>query len=150
MFRRPARPLTEVAAGAELVLGEGCVLGPGARVLVRAGRVELGPGVVLGERATIVAHAGVHIGAGAVLEDGALVVDFDPGFADPETPVRLQALRLGPVHIGDGARIGLRACVLRGARIGAGAVVGPHAVVTGDVPEGGRVGGVPARALSRA
>jgi acetyltransferase-like isoleucine patch superfamily enzyme len=52
------------------------------------------------------------------------------------------------VEIGPGAWIGTRALVLGPCRIGADAVVASGAVVTRDVPDGGKVAGVPARALA--
>jgi acetyltransferase-like isoleucine patch superfamily enzyme len=52
------------------------------------------------------------------------------------------------VEIGPGAWIGTRALVLGPCRIGADAVVAAGAVVTHDVPDGGKVAGVPARALA--
>lgn len=42
----------------------------------------------------------------------------------------------GPIAIDDGAWVAARATVLRGVRIGAGAVVGATALVTADVPPG--------------
>ena len=134
-----------VAPGAQLVLGDGCRIGERTRIVVNRGRVEVGSGAVLGPRCTIVAHAGVSIGAGARLEEGAVIVDFDHVFDDVEQPIRLQPLRATAVTIGDGARIGLGASVLRGVSVGARATVGPRAVVTRDVPPDANVGGVPAR-----
>lgn len=136
----------DVAREAEVVLAEGCSLGERARVIVRSGRVHVGPGVAIGERVTIVAHAGVTIGAGAVLEEGAVIVDFNHVFDDVEQPIRLQPLQSAPVVVGAGARIGLGASILAGVCIGDRATVGPHAVVTADVPPGVAVEGVPARA----
>jgi acetyltransferase-like isoleucine patch superfamily enzyme len=134
-----------LAPGAQLVLGDGCRLGDGTRIVVNQGRVEIGAGAVLGPRCTIVAHAGVTIGAGARLDEGTVIVDFDHVFDDVERPIRAQPLRASAVAIGDGARIGLGVSVLRGVSVGAGATVGPHAVVTRDVPPRASVGGVPAR-----
>lgn len=79
--------------------------------------ITLGDGVVIGYNATILTH------------------EFLP-----------DALRVGPVEIGEGALIGAGALVLPGVRVGRGAIVGAGAVVTEDVPEGGRVFGVPAKA----
>lgn len=138
----------DVGAGAELVIGDGCRIGERTRIVVQQGRVELGAGARLGERCTIVAHAGVTIGAGAWLQDGAVLVDFDHVVDDVELPIRAQPLVATPIVIGDHARIGLGSGVLRGVTVGAGAVVGPHAVVTRDVAPGASVGGVPARPLA--
>ncbi|MBA3329121.1 MAG: hypothetical protein H0T43_12550 [Solirubrobacterales bacterium] len=135
----------DVAPGAEVRLGAGCVLGERTRVLVRAGRVSIGAGAILGERCTLVAHGAITIGERARLGDGAVVVDFDHVFDDVERPIRLQPIESAPVTIGDGALIGIGASVLRGVTVGARAVVGPHAVVTADVGTGAHVAGVPAR-----
>ncbi len=138
----------QVGAGAELVIGDGCRIGERTRIVVQQGRVELGAGARIGERCTIVAHAGVTIGAGAWLQDGAVIVDFDHVIDDVELPIRAQPLVATPIVVGERARIGLGSGVLRGVTVGAGATVGPHAVVTRDVAPGGRVGGVPARPLA--
>jgi len=152
---RPGRDITigrhvrlDVGSGAQLVIGDGCRIGERTRIVVRQGRVELGAGARLGERCTIVAHAGVTIGAGAWLEDGAVLVDFDHVIDDVELPIRAQPLVATPIFVGDRARIGLGSSVLRGVRVGTGAVVGPHAVVTHAVAPGAHVGGVPARPLA--
>jgi acetyltransferase-like isoleucine patch superfamily enzyme len=140
----------EVAPGATLELGEGCSIGDHCRVLVRGGTVRIGPGAVLGERCAITAHAGIEIGAGAVLGDEAVVLDFDHRYEDPDTPIRLQGIKTAPVGVGAGARIGARAAIQRGVTIGDGAEVAAQSVVTRDVAPHARVGGVPAQpALSR-
>lgn len=135
----------EVAPGARLALGDGVSTGPRCRLLVRAGTLEVGDGAELGERCAIVVHDRVTVGAGCVLEDEAMVVDFDHRLDDPERAIRAQGLRTAPVHIGDGVRVGRHAAVLEGARIGPGAVVAPLSVVTRAVPAAARVAGVPAR-----
>ena len=136
--------VVEVAPGARLEVGEGCAIGAGTRLHVRAGTVRIGPGAVLGERCMLATHAGIEIGEGAVLGDEAVVVDFDHRHDDPEAPIRLQGIEATPVAIGAGARIGPRTAIQRGVTIGARADVGPLSVVTRDVAAGARVGGVPA------
>jgi acetyltransferase-like isoleucine patch superfamily enzyme len=135
----------DVAPGAQLVLGDGCRIGDRTRIVVQAGRVEIGPGAVLGERCTVVAHCGVTIGARAQLGHGAVIVDFDHVFDDVERPIREQPLASAPVAIGEDALIGLGASVLRAVDVGARAIVDPRAVVTRDVAPDGHVGGVPAK-----
>lgn len=138
----------EVLHGGQLILGDRCRIGDRTRIVVQGARVEVGAGATLGERCTIVAHERVAIGAGAWLQDGAVLVDFDHGVDDVELPVRAQPLQSSPITIGERARIGLGAGVLRGVTVGAGASVLPHAVVTRDVAPGITVGGVPARPVA--
>ena len=77
---------------------------------------------------------GIHIAAGAVVEDHAVILAHD--------------MSRGPyldTHFDEGARICIRAIVMPGVRVGAGAIVDPGAIVTGDVAPGTRVRGNPAK-----
>ena len=65
-------------------------------------------------------------------------------FADPRLP-----LVVGEITIGDDAFLGVRALVLPGVEIGAGAIVGGGSVVAGDVPAGTVAAGNPCRVIRR-
>jgi acetyltransferase-like isoleucine patch superfamily enzyme len=140
----------DLAAGAQLVVGDGARVGDGCRFHLGAGaRVAIGAGARLGERCVIAAHERIEIGSGARLGDEVVLIDFDHDVRDVERPVREQGLITAPVTIGERASIGASAGVLRGVTIGAGARVGVRAVVTHDVPAGARAEGVPARVAAR-
>jgi acetyltransferase-like isoleucine patch superfamily enzyme len=104
----------EVARGARLWLGDGCVLGAGSRVLVRGGSVRIGPGAQLDDDCRVVAHAGVTIGSRCVLGPQAAVMDSEPV--------------IGEVVIGDGVVLGPGAVVLAGARVADATVLGARTV----------------------
>jgi carbonic anhydrase/acetyltransferase-like protein (isoleucine patch superfamily) len=103
-----------VARGALVQIGAESVLGPDSRVEAAAGRVIIGPGARLAERAIVSASTDVTIGARAVVGDWALVEDG---------------------HVGDGAVIGPHAVVGPGATVAAGARIEPYAVVRSPVSE---------------
>lgn len=119
------------------------------------GRLEaIGVGTItIGARTEI--EAGVHIGAAAdlrigpdtVIASSVTIIDHDHGLPDGRTSVLRMPLTIAPIEIGRGVWIGEKATVLKGVRIGDGAVIGAHAVVTSDVPSGGVAVGVPARTI---
>jgi acetyltransferase-like isoleucine patch superfamily enzyme len=136
----------DLAPGALLSLGADCRIGDGCRFHLGAGAaVAIGAGARLGERCVVAAHERVEIGPGARLEDEVVLIDFDHDLGDVERPVREQPLLTAPVVIGARAVVGTAAGVLRGVTVGEGARVGVRAVVTHDVPPGGRAEGTPAR-----
>src|SRR5215831_7877593 len=100
----------------------------------------------------------ISIGKGVFVAGGVTIIDSD---FHPLTPAaRLldtvavspvgdrshrPAIDARPVEIEDDVWIGYNATILKGVRIGAGAVIAPGAVVTADVPAGCTVSGNPAR-----
>jgi NDP-sugar pyrophosphorylase family protein len=105
-----------VAPGARVVLEDGCQLGERCRIEAAGGTVRIGPDARIGERAILVALAGIDVGAGCDVGDWVVIADAEPAFSDAAAPVRL----------GDGARIGLHAAVLAGAEVAPGEVVAAY------------------------
>ena len=90
----------------------------------------------------------IHVGAGANIQDGA-VVHADPGFPaqiGPRVTVGHNAMVHG-CQIGEGSLIGIGAVVLNGAKIGKGCLIGAGALVTEgmEIPDGSLVLGSPAK-----
>ena len=127
-----------------VVLGDRVVIGAEAFL---HGPIRLGDDVSVNPRAVIDGgRAGVEIGAGSRIAQGAKLFAFDHGM-DPGAPIREQAQRSRGIAIGEDVWIGAGAGVTDGVTIGAHAVVGMGAVVTRDVPAWAIVGGVPARVI---
>lgn len=141
----------------------------GARVSPKAilnktaylGRVVVASGVTLGEGTYI--NSGLifsgNIGSWCSIAYGVIIgpAEHDMNFM---TMSPFHALSMGldeeatklnvpPPIIEDGVWIGANAIILRGIRVGRGAVIAAGAVVTKDVPAGEVWGGVPAKYISR-
>jgi acetyltransferase-like isoleucine patch superfamily enzyme len=102
------------------------------------GRLEIGNGTYLNRNTLVHASKLVQIGADCQVSWDVIIMDTDMH------PVAGGASR-EPVYIEDGVWIGCRAIVLKGVRIGRGAIIAAGTVVTHDVPPYTVFAGVPAR-----
>jgi serine acetyltransferase len=90
----------------------------------------------------------IEIGRNCMIGPYCFFTDANHGTATG-LPVKQQAMETKPVIVGDDVWMGAGVIVLRGVRIGCGAVIGAGAVVTKDVPANAIVVGVPAREIGR-
>ena len=97
----------------------------------------------------ITAENRITIGNRVLVGSGALIIDTDAHPLSPEKRAAKLPARTSPVMIGDDVFIGARAIVLKGVKIGPGAVVGAGAVVVNDVPARAIVAGNPARIVGK-
>ncbi len=109
------------------------------------GVLRIGDGVRLNYGVSVAAQREVVIGHRTRIGPYVMIVDSD--FHDPYDRSRRPEGR--PVVIEDDVWIGAKASVLRGVRVGRGAVVGTGAVVTRDVEPFSVVAGVPAKVVGR-
>jgi len=80
----------------------------------------------------------ICIGAGTHIAENVYIRD-----SDSRTIIGV-ASATSPVHIGARVRVGTNVTILKGVRIGEGAVVAPGSLVINDVPDRALVAGVPA------
>lgn len=157
--------------------GSEVLLIPGARVFLGADSILLGrlvfhrPGsFYLGARSYVGPQTEIHVSTGVTIADdvmiawGGTLIDTNNHSlwaAERADDVRIAGGRDGltaadkdwtrihcaPLHVGPRAWLGLRAIVLPGVTLGAGAIVGAGSVVTRDVPAWTVVAGNPARPI---
>jgi UDP-2-acetamido-3-amino-2,3-dideoxy-glucuronate N-acetyltransferase len=122
-------------------IGAGCVIGAGATIdrdVVVGDRCKVQNGALLYRGVRL--EAGVFIGPGAILTN-----DRRPrAVAASGDQLSDADWKVSPILVEHGAAVGANATVVAGVRIGAWALIGAGAVVTGDVPSHALMVGVPA------
>lgn len=120
------------------------------------GVVEIGSGSVL-VGVVLMCMERITIGRRVVLSYNVTIADCDFHPHDPELrradceaiapsgDRRRPPVTSRPVVLEDDVHVGVGAVILKGVRVGAGARIGPAAVVTSDVPPGAVVVGNPGR-----
>ncbi len=109
------------------------------------GPITIGDGSFVNYGATISAHSGVSIGRDVLIGNYAMIMDSDYHDLHDRTKPGLTA----PIILEDDCWIGARAIVLKGVRVGCGAVVAAGSVVTKDVPARTLVAGMPAKVVRK-
>jgi len=135
-FDRPAR----------VVVGADCWFwrGVGAPAEGKDAWLRIGDGVQVNRDAVLDMTGGLTLGDGVLISEQAVIYTHDHGLDPRSRPVPLSKMIERDVWIG------MRAVILPSCRIiGAGAVIGAAAVVTGDVPAGAIVAGNPARVIGQ-
>jgi acetyltransferase-like isoleucine patch superfamily enzyme len=125
----PGGPMPKVInKGGEINI-ESCSFEPGVRIEISAGaELFIGKGTYINRNVQVIVAESVHIGGGVKIGWDTIIMDTDlHGHSGQPTKTR-------PVVIEDDVWIGCRAIILKGVRIGEGAVVGAGAIVTNDVP----------------
>ncbi|MGH9966927.1 MAG: acyltransferase [Pyrinomonadaceae bacterium] len=155
------RPVIQLAPGARISLGDDVrinsrfdsnaagIAHPTILAAMEEGSsIEIGNGSGI-SGASIVARERVRIGERVLVGAGACIWDTDFHPLDPlsRREHQTRGARRAPITIEDEAFIGGRAIVLKGVRIGRGAVVGAAALVIKDVAAGDIVAGNPAQVV---
>jgi acetyltransferase-like isoleucine patch superfamily enzyme len=116
--------------------------------LVIGDNVSFSDRVHVGCLGAVTIGSGVLVGSGVLISDHAHGIYRGPGQSGPDTVPALRPLQSSaPITIGRNVWLGDRVCVLAGATIGEGAVIGAMSMVNGDVPAGTMAVGVPARVV---
>lgn len=128
-------------------IGRWVHVGDGNAIRCHEGSLRLGDKVVLGRNNVLNGYLDIEIGAATLLSDWIYICDFDHVTTDIHRPIKDQGIAKAPVRIGPDGWIGTKVSVLRGTRVGRGAVLGAHSVVRGDVPDFAVAVGSPARVV---
>lgn len=133
---------------ADIRVGANCVLGHLMIYASPGARVHIGRGVGFNGSVRLLLHEPNFVSIG----DGCLFAgNVDVTCSDMHSIIDLaNGMRINPpqdVMIHDRVWLGQNAMVLKGAKIGAGSIIGANSVVTGPVPENSLAVGSPARVV---
>jgi acetyltransferase-like isoleucine patch superfamily enzyme len=130
-------------------IGKHAFVGAGTKIFSRGGAVAIGEGSSIGSYCRIVSPGAVDIREGVLLAAFCRVGRVPAGFvARSENDENVRPGRRSIV-VGKGSWLGVRCYAAPGVRIGEGAVVGAHTVVTQSLPDYVVAVGRPARILRR-
>jgi acetyltransferase-like isoleucine patch superfamily enzyme len=156
-----ARIINIQTSDAQIKIGERCVIEAELLVFAHGGRIEIGSDCYLGVGTRVWSGASVLIGNRVLIAHNINIIDnqthpISPKqrhqhFADIFSKGHPRDITLGDktIEIHDDAWIAAGATILRGVKIGRGAIVSAGSLVTKDVPEYCIVAGNPAQIMRR-
>lgn len=116
-------------------------------IIQGSGRIVLGAGSFCGAFCVFGVNQEILIGRSVMIAHAVSIRDTDHVFDELGKPMAQQGIATMPVVIEDDVWIGHGATILKGVKIGKGAIVAAGAVVSKDVPPYSIVGGVPAKVI---
>jgi len=119
-------------------------------------KLEIGKNCKLGDHVHIAAGEHVIIGDNCLMASKIYISDINHGdytstthASSPEIPPDTRKLSTKPVTIGDNVWLGDNVCILPGADIGNGCVIGANAIVNSRIPDNTIAVGVPAKVIKQ-
>lgn len=144
----------------KLSISENAIIRGGLQVQKEGGVLDIGKNFFLGSSSNIVATSSVKIGDDVLISHDCYITDtaghsMDSEIRKLDIPNRWKGFKdwsvveSKPVVIDKYAWIGPKVIILKGVRIGEGAIIAAGSVVTKDVPPNSLFGGVPARQIKK-
>ena len=134
------------ASGGVVKLSQRSVLAANVRIDAMGGDVVIGSDVLINTNTIITSWSGVSIGSDALIVPFCHITDRDHGLSK-DFLIRKQAGESSPIEIGEDVWMASSCIVLKGVKIGNGAVIGANSVVNNDVGEYEIAAGSPVKVI---
>lgn len=119
-------------------------------------KLIIGKNCKMGDNVHIVANEKVVIGDNCLMASKIFISDTSHGEyskatidSSPDVPPDDRPLYMKPISIGTNVWIGENVCILLGAKIGNGCIIGANSVVNRDIPDNCIAAGSPARVIKQ-
>jgi acetyltransferase-like isoleucine patch superfamily enzyme len=113
------------------------------------GKIHVGNKVHIGEGTIIFSDMKITIGDNVIIGPQTVITDFNHVYESTTIPINQQGLDRKEVVIEEDVWVASRCVIIRGVKIGKGAVIAAGAVVNRDVAPYTVVGGVPIRIIKK-
>lgn len=113
------------------------------------GRMVWGRGSYCAGNCVFGVNSEIRIGNNVLIANYVSIRDTDHVFRDVHISIEKQGIETAPVFIDDEVWIGHGAVILKGVKVGRGAIIAAGAVVTKDVEPYSIMGGVPAKLIRK-
>ena len=113
------------------------------------GSITIKPNVSIYYSTLIDSQSRLEIGENTLISPFCYICNYDHKFENTDKPIKEQGYNPKPVIIGSDVWVGARTVILKGVRIGKGAVIGGGSVVTKDIPPYSVAVGNPARVVKK-
>lgn len=110
-------------------------------------KLFIGNNVIINRNVFITARDYIYIGNDVLIGQNTIINSGNHNFSNPNMPISTQGHSSNKIIIGNDVWIGANCSVLKGVKIGDGAVIGAGSVVTKDVAPYTIVAGVPAKKI---
>lgn len=143
LIRRKTLQRKAKNCGKNIIVDEGVFIGSPENL-------EIGSNCTFRENTYIECAGGLKIGNDVRIAPMVSIYTQDHQFNNTEKPIWTQGFSSAPITIEDDVWIGTKATILKGTRIGKGAIIAANSVVTANsaIPPYTIWGGIPARQIS--
>lgn len=135
-------PILHLSNNSKLIINGKFSAGPGTTIsLGENAKLILGDNTSITANSKMICHKNIRIGNNVAISWEVQIMDTDFHYIDKKYPNKKSII------IGDNVWVGSRVTIMKGVKIGSGAVVAAGSVVTKSVPRNVLVAGVPAEII---
>lgn len=145
--------IEESSKGSKLMIGANCHIDAFVKIKFTGGieDIQIGDYCYINSGTVLYSGNGIKMGNNVLIGPNCSLVPVNHNILDISTPIRLQGFQpsRGGIIIEDDVWLGANVCVLDGAYIRKGCVIGANSMITGDTVEYGFYVGTPATLKKR-